>query len=85
VGTSSFQIEKESSLNMIKKKQNNLDEINKMIKEDITPKILQLNRDKQSFQKWKTTKNEISLLDKIIKAYDFYNNARMIDFRIGEA
>ena len=55
-GTSSFQLKKESSLKMIKKKQNKLDEINKMLNEDITPKIEQLDRDKQNFQKWKKDK-----------------------------
>ena len=83
-GTSSFQLKKESSLRMIKKKQNKLDEINKMLNEDITPKIEQLDRDKQNFQKWKTTQNEINRMDKIIKAHDFYVNTKSTEIKVNE-
>ena len=83
-GTSSFQIKRESSLKMIKKKQNKLDEINKVLAEDITPKIEQLDRDKQNFQKWKTTQNEIARMDKIIKAHDYYTYSRNIEIKINE-
>ena len=83
-GTSSFQLKKESSLRMIKKKQNKLDEINKMLNEDITPKIEQLDRDKQNFQKWKTTQNEINRMDKIIKAHDFYTNTKSTEIKVNE-
>ena len=83
-GTSSFQLKKESSLRMIKKKQNKLDEINKMINEDITPKIEQLDRDKQNFQKWKTTQNEINRMDKIIKAHDFYSHTKSTEIKVNE-
>jgi len=77
-GTSSFQLKKESSLKMIKKKQNKLDEIDKMLAEEITPKIEQLDKDKQNFQKWKTTQNEIYRMDKVIKAHDFYTSVKSI-------
>ena len=83
-GTSSFQLKKESSLRMIKKKQNKLDEINKMLNEDITPKIEQLDSDKQNFQKWKTTQNEINRMDKIIKAHDFYVNSKSTEIKVNE-
>ena len=83
-GTSSFQLKKESSLKMIKKKQNKLDEINKILTEDITPKIQQLDRDKQNYQKWKTTQNEINRMDKIIKAHNFYTNLKSTEIKINE-
>jgi structural maintenance of chromosome 2 len=83
-GTSSFQIKRESSLKMIKKKQNKLDEINKVLSEEITPKIEQLDRDKQNYQKWKTTQNEIIRMDKIIKAHDYYTYSRSIEIKINE-
>ena len=83
-GTSSFQLKKESSLKMIKKKQNKLDEINKMLTEDITPKIEQLDRDKQNYQKWKTTQNEINRMDKIINAYNFYTHSKNNEVKSNE-
>ena len=83
-GTSSFQLKKESSIKMIKKKQNKLDEINKMLNEDISPKIEQLDKDKQNFQKWKTTQNEINRMDKIIKAHDFYINTKSTEIKVNE-
>ena len=83
-GTSSFQIKRESSLKMIKKKQNKLDEINKVLAEEITPKIEQLDRDKQNYQKWKTTQNEINRMDKMIKAHDYYTNSKNVEKKINE-
>ena len=83
-GTSSFQLKKESSLRMIKKKQNKLDEINKMLNEDISPKIEQLDKDKQNYQKWKTTQNEINRMDKIIKAHDFYTQTKSTEIKVNE-
>lgn len=83
-GTSSFQLKKESSLKTIKKKENKLEEINKVLAEEITPKIEQLDRDKQNYQKWKTTQNEINRLDKIIKAFEFYTNAHNMDIKVNE-
>ena len=47
-----------------------------MLTEDITPKIEQLDRDKQNYQKWKTTQNEINRMDKIINAYNFYTHSK---------
>ena len=55
-----------------------------MLNEEIIPKIEQLDRDKQNFQKWKTTQNEINSLDKIIKANDFYNNTKSIEIKVKE-
>ena len=83
-GTSSFQLKKESSLKMIKKKQNKLDEIDKMLAEEITPKIEQLDKDKQNFQKWKTTQNEIIRMDKIIKAYNYYSRTKETETKVNE-
>ena len=83
-GTSSFQLKKESSLKMIKKKQNKLDEIDKMLAEEITPKIEQLDKDKQNFQKWKTTQNEINRMDKIIKAYNYYSRSKSTETKVNE-
>jgi structural maintenance of chromosome 2 len=83
-GTSSFQLKKESSLKIIKKKQNKLDEIDKMLAEEITPKIEQLDKDKQNFQKWKTTQNEIIRMDKIIKAYNYYSHTKDTEIKVNE-
>lgn len=83
-GTSIYQIKKDSSLKLIKKKENKLDEINNLINNEISPKIEQLEKDKQNYHKWKTSENEINRLNKIITAYDFYMHSRSTEIKNNE-
>ena len=55
-----------------------------MLNEDISPKIEQLDKDKQNYQKWKTTQNEINRMDKIIKAHNFYTQTKSREIKVNE-
>ena len=71
-GTSIYEMRKESSLKMIKKKQNKLDEINKILNDEITPQLKQLMEDKQNYLTWKSREDELQRILKIITANDYY-------------
>ena len=71
-GTSIYQTKKESSLKMIKKKENKLEEITKLLVEEISPQLEKAMKDKQNYLTWKSRENEINRLFKILTAYDYF-------------
>ena len=73
-GTSIYEMKKDSSLKLIKKKENKLEEITKILNEDISPQLEKLMRDKQNYLTWKSKENEISRISKILTANDYYVN-----------
>ena len=70
-GTSIYEMKKESSLKVIKKKNNKLEEINKILAEDISPQLEKLIKDKENFMTWKARESEVDKLQKLITAYDY--------------
>ena len=55
------------------------------LKKESSLKIIeQLDKDKQNFQKWKTTQNEINRMDKIIKAYNYYSRSKSTETKVNE-
>jgi structural maintenance of chromosome 2 len=71
-GTSMYENKKENALKTIKKKEHKLEEINKIISEDITPQLEKLLKDKQNYLTWKSRENEISRISKLLTALDYY-------------
>jgi len=72
-GTSMYENKKENALKTIKKKENKLEEINKIISEEITPQLEKLLKDKQNYLTWKSRENEIFKITKTLTAMDYYN------------
>ena len=72
-GTSIYQMKKDSSLKMIKKKENKLEEITKLLNEEISPQLAQLMKDKQNYLRWKNVEDEIFKIKKVLHAYDYFN------------
>jgi len=83
-GTSIYEMKKESALKLIKKKENKLEEINKILAEEITPQLEKLMKDKQNYLTWKSRENEISRIFKILTAHDFYNIKRNLSSKSDE-
>ena len=80
-GTSIYEIKKESALKTIKKKENKLDEINKILAEEITPQLEKLIKDKQNYLTWKSRENEIARICKILAAMDYWSFEKTIESR----
>lgn len=72
-GTSIYEMKKESALKTIKKKENKLEEINKLLQEEISPQLEKLIKDKQNYLTWKSRENEIARIFKILVAHDFFH------------
>ena len=71
-GTSIYESKKDSSIKLIKKKENKLEEIQKLISENITPSLEKLRKEKQDFFTWKTKDTEFQELNKYLTAYEYY-------------
>ena len=83
-GTSIYEMKKESALKTIKKKENKLEEINKILAEEISPQLEKLMKDKQNYLTWKSKENEISRILKILTAYDYYHLEKNLDSKNDE-
>ena len=69
---------------MIKKKQNKLDEINKILNDEITHQLKQLMEDKQNYLTWKSREDELQRIFKIITANDYYESSLFVNTKTNE-
>lgn len=83
-GTSIYEMKKESALKTIKKKENKLEEINKILSEEISPQLEKLMKDKQNYLTWKSRESEIARIMKILTAYDYYYMDRSLSSKADE-
>lgn len=83
-GTSIYEMKKESALKTIKKKENKLEEINKILSEEISPQLEKLMKDKQNYLTWKSRENEIARIMKFLTAYDYFNMEKVLTSKSDE-
>ena len=83
-GTSIYQMKKDSSLKMIKKKENKLEEITKLLNEEISPQLAQLMKDKQNYLRWKNVEDEIFKIRKVLTAFDFFSHSNNLNEKSNE-
>lgn len=77
-GTSIYEMKKDAAQKTIKKKDNKVEEINKILTDEISPQLEKLLKDKQNYLTWKSRENEIGRITKIIAAIDFQNTTEQI-------
>lgn len=77
-GTGIYEIKKDSSLKTIKKKDIKLDEIEKYLNEVITPRLNDLQRERQVYLKWKDNDNKLRRMKKVIMAFRHFQLEKMI-------
>jgi len=83
-GTGIYQIRKESSLKIMKKKENKLEEISKILNEEISPQLSQLMKDKENYITWKSKEDQINIMKKKLTALDYYTHDRNINEKSNE-
>lgn len=71
-GTRMFEMKKQSALKTILKKQQKVDEINKVLSEEITPQLEKLRRECQLFMQWSSNNIEIERLERFCIAATFF-------------
>ena len=70
-GTRMFETKKQAALKTIEKKQMKVDEITRVIEEDIGPKLFQLQGEAKCYQEWSSNNGELERLERICLAYSY--------------
>eukprot|EP00124_Ichthyophonus_hoferi_P003689 Ihof_evm2s336 gene=Ihof_evmTU2s336 len=70
-GTRMYDEKKNQSLRMIEKKQKKLEEIDRLLQEEIMPQLAKLHEERAAYMEYTKTQGEIRTLDNFIIAYQF--------------
>lgn len=70
-GTRMFETKKQAALKTIEKKQMKVEEITRVIEDDIGPKLLQLRGEAKSYQEWSANNGELERLEHLCLAYEY--------------
>lgn len=78
-GTRMYEMKKESALKTLEKKQNKVDEINKLLDVEILPALEKLRKERCQYMKWANGNAELDRLKRFCIAYDFVQAERVRD------
>ncbi|KAM9976714.1 hypothetical protein ACTFIR_010558 [Dictyostelium discoideum] len=78
-GTRMFEMKKNSALNTIEKKQKKVDEITKVLAEEITPTLDKLRGERTSYMKFTNNQTLIDRLQRFIIAYEYYTYEKKLE------
>jgi len=70
-GTRMYESKKEQSIKLMVKKQAKVDEIHRILQEDITPTLEKLGQERANYLRWSSLNNEVLRLDRWVKACDY--------------
>lgn len=70
-GTRMFEMKKQTALRTIDKKDSKLQEINRVLEEEIVPTMERLREDRNTYNKWSANKNEKERLLRFVIAYAY--------------
>ena len=77
-GISLYQTKKEQTLALIKKKDNKIIEIDKILSEEVNPQLDALRKEKDDFALFKSNEGHMEENDKLLIAYDYFENDRFL-------
>lgn len=78
-GTRMYEMKKESALKTLEKKQNKVDEINKLLDVEILPALEKLRKERCQYMKWANGNAELDRLKRFCIAYEFVQAERVRD------
>lgn len=70
-GTRMYENKKAGALKTLEKKQNKVDEINRLLAEEITPTLEKLQRERANYMLWVSNNNEIERLSRFCTAFEY--------------
>jgi structural maintenance of chromosome 2 len=70
-GTRMYEMKKESALKTLEKKQNKVEEINKLLDDEILPALEKLRKERCQYMKWANGNTELDRLKRFCIAYEF--------------
>ena len=71
-GTRLFEVKKEAALKTIDKKARKVEEISKVLDDEISPKLEKLRGERAGYMKWASNNTEMERLSRFCIAFDFY-------------
>lgn len=78
-GTSMYENKKEKSMSLIQKKDNRLDELKALIKDEIQPKLEKLRKDQQQYQEYQKVCREIEYLTRIHISFKYLQCLKAVE------
>lgn len=70
-GTRMYENKKAGALKTLEKKQNKVDEINRLLAEEITPTLEKLQKERANYMLWVSNNNEVERLQRFCVAYEY--------------
>ncbi|MBA0821160.1 hypothetical protein Goarm_018033, partial [Gossypium armourianum] len=83
-GTRMYETKKEFVLKTLDKKQSKVDEINKLLDEEILPALEKLRKERMQYVQWSNGNAELDRLKRFCVAYDYVEAKRIRDSAVGE-
>ena len=80
-GTRMYESKKETALKTLDKKQTKVDEIDKLLEEEILPTIEKLRRERGDYMKWAAGNDALERLRRFCVAYEFTRATRAVEDR----
>jgi structural maintenance of chromosome 2 len=78
-GTKTYDVKKENALQTIEKKNAKLNEIERVLREDITPVIEKLEHERAAYIEYQKCEREFKHLHKFTQAYQYYQNEQIVN------
>ena len=77
-GIKMFEEKKEYSERTLEKKQRQLDEINRIIQEELTPNLEKLRKEKDEYDLWASLRSEVERMQRWVVAYEYKETDRIL-------
>ncbi|GLT39812.1 hypothetical protein SLA2020_139820 [Shorea laevis] len=83
-GTRMYETKKDSALKTLEKKQSKVDEINKLLDQEILPALEKLRKERLQYMQWANGNAELDRLKRFCIAYEYVQAERIRDNAVGE-
>lgn len=83
-GTRMYEMKKESALKTLEKKQCKVDEINKLLDQEILPALEKLRKERKQYMQWANGNAELDRLRRFCIAYEFVQAEKVRDSAVNE-
>eukprot|EP00741_Cyanophora_paradoxa_P002664 tig00000615_g2585.t1 len=78
-GTRMFEAKKEAAAKTMEKKEKKIEEINKILSEDITPTLERLRKERQEYMQWSQNTQELERLERFCTAFNFVKAQELLE------
>ena len=78
-GTTLYEKKKTESQNIIKRKQNKVEELGRIMQQEIGPQMIKLKEDRENLTKFRINESESQQIMKKLIAYEYFNNTKVVE------